>query len=281
MIIDSHVHIGDSLGFTMKEDMVLESMKKYNIDYCIISNADAAELDHQQNVIPKEYQISQVDALKRSIEFARKNPNRIGILVWIKPYTESLTDELIKMIEDNLDIVFGLKVHQYHSCLGMDDAKMVPYIEFARKHNMPIMVHTGNSYADACVRVWNAAKKYKDVKFIMAHMGLGTNNEEAIELLASLPNLYGDTAWVPMEGTIKAIEVAGSHKMLFGSDSPIDGVDTYLCNPKGETSIYQKYFNELEGIIGKENYEKLMVTNIIDVYPKIPLDKINEAKQTP
>ena len=129
MIIDSHVHIGESLGFVMTEEMVIESMEKYNIDYCIISNADAAELDHEQNVIPKEFQVSQTDALKKSIEFARKNPDKIGILVWIKPYTESLTDELIELIEANLDIVFGLKVHQYHSCLGMDDPKMIPYIE--------------------------------------------------------------------------------------------------------------------------------------------------------
>lgn len=35
-------------------------------------------------------------------------------------------------------------------------------------------------------------------------------------------------------------------KMMFGSDAPIDGLDTYLCNKKGERSIYQDYFNIIE-----------------------------------
>ena len=138
MIIDSHVHIGDSLGFVMKEEMVIESMDKYNIDYCIISNADAAELDHELKPIPDEYQTDQITTLQRSIAFARKYPGRIGVLVWIKPYTEGLTDELVELIEANLDVIFGLKLHQHHSKTGMDDERMVPYIEFARKHNMPI-----------------------------------------------------------------------------------------------------------------------------------------------
>ena len=271
MIIDSHVHIGDSLGFVMKEEMVIESMDKYNIDYCIISNADAAELDHELNPIPDEYQIDQVTTLQRSIAFARKQPGSIGVLAWIKPYMEGLTEELVELIEANLDVILGLKLHQHHSKTGMDDDRMIPYIELARKHNMPIMAHTGGCDEASCIRMWNAAKKYPDVKFIMAHMGLGTDNEEAIKLLASLPNLYGDTAWVPMDKTIKAMKEAGAHKMLFGSDSPIDGVDTYKCNPKGEPSMYQQYFNELEDIIGKEDYEKLMYKNIKEMYPNIPV----------
>ena len=278
MVIDSHVHIGDSLGFIMKEETVIESMEKYNIDYCIISNADAAELDHELKVIPEEYQIDQVTALKRSLDFARKYPNKIGVLVWLKPRLEGLTDELIEMIEENLDIIFGLKLHQHHSRTGMDDESMVPYIEFARKHNLPIMAHTGGCEEAGCIRVWNAAKKYPDVKFIMAHMGLGTDNEEAIKLLGTLPNLYGDTAWVSIESTIKAMKEAGADKMLFGSDSPIDGVDTYHCNGYGEPSVYQKYFNELESIIGKEDYDKLMYKNVLKMYPNIPLDAIISNK---
>ena len=45
MIIDSHVHIGNMLGFNMPEEMVLKSMEKYNIDFSLVSNIDSAEFD--------------------------------------------------------------------------------------------------------------------------------------------------------------------------------------------------------------------------------------------
>ena len=67
------------------------------------------------------------------------------------------------------------------------------------------------------------------------------------------------------------METAGSEKMLFGSDCPIDGVDTYHHNPKGETSIYQAYFHELENKISKEAYDNLMYKNAIRVF-KLPFD---------
>ena len=37
-----------------------------------------------------------------------------------------------------------------------------------------------------------------------------------------------------MNTTIEAIRRYGSKRILFGSDMPIDGVDTYMHNPKGE-----------------------------------------------
>ena len=97
-------------------------------------------------------------------------------------------------------------------------------------------------------------------------MGLGTDNKEAIELLGKLPNLYGDTTWVPIESTVQAVKLYGSKKIFFGSDNPIDGVDTYQNNPKGEPSVYQRYFNELEELIGKENYDNIMFKNAQKVF---------------
>ena len=33
MIIDSHIHIGKIINFNMPEEMVIESMEKYRIDF--------------------------------------------------------------------------------------------------------------------------------------------------------------------------------------------------------------------------------------------------------
>ena len=138
---------------------------------------------------------------------------------------------------------------------------MVGYVELAEEFSLPIISHTGGSDEASCRRVYNMAKRYPNVNFIMGHMGLGTDNSEAIELIGSLPNLYGDTAWVPVENTIKFIKEVNADRIIFGSENPIDGKDTYAQNRVGQPSMYIPYFNELKNLISEESYEKLMYLN--------------------
>lgn len=267
MRIDSHVHIGGAhLGFHMTEEMVLEMMKKYQVDHVIVSNGDAGELDHSQELMPEEFQVSQEEALQRVIDFARKNPGKIKAAVWGKPVLQGVTKELEQMIRENLDVIRAVKLHPYHMNLSPTDEKVLPYIQLAEKYGLPVVSHTGGCEAADALHLYEAAKMFPKVPFIMAHMGLGTDNKEALELLGKLDNLYGDTAWVPMGTTLEAIQRYGSRKMLFGSDAPIDGVDTYLCNPKGERSVYQDYFQVLPGKISREAYEDLMYKNAVRVF---------------
>ena len=44
MIINTHVHICNMLNFVMTEEMVIEMMDKYHIDYCVVSNMDSANI---------------------------------------------------------------------------------------------------------------------------------------------------------------------------------------------------------------------------------------------
>ena len=60
---------------------------------------------------------------------------------------------------------------------------------------------------------------------------------------------------------IKFIDKCGNHKLMFGSDMPIDGLDTYSENGCGQPSMYREYFNGLETKLSSEDYEKLMWKN--------------------
>ncbi len=276
MIIDTHVHIGGSdVGFSMSEEKVLAAMEKYHIDFCLVSNGDAVEVDHEQKLIPKEYQVSQEDALRRCITFARSNPGKIGVGIWVKPLTEKVTKELEQLIAENRDIVSALKLHPYHSKISPVDEKVRPFLELAKKYNLPVVSHTGTGPEDAPVHVYEAARKFPEIPFVMVHMGLGSDNKEALELLGKADNLYGDTTWVPVETTIEAVHRYGSRKLFFGSDMPIDGTDTYLCNPKGDRSLYQDYFKHplfekncgrLAEKLDKDAYEDIMWRNAARVF---------------
>lgn len=260
-IIDSHVHFGNVLNFDMKKEYVLSAMEKYGISKMIVSNAAATECDHNQNRLPDEMQNPQIKCIEETIEFARENPERIYAALWLKPLTEGYDKRISKIIEENLDVVKALKFHPFHSAVPFDDKKVEKYITLAEKFNLPIITHTGNGSCDNVDLVYNMALRHPNVKFIMAHLGLGTDNQKAIELCKKNPNLYGDTAWVPMLSAIQFINQVGDEKLLFGSDTPIDGPDTYAFNREGKRSLYQDYFYELPKYISEKSYKKLMCKN--------------------
>ena len=266
MIIDTHIHIGgESVGFSMSEPVVETMMDKYNIDYALISNCDAVEVDHSLNPIPIEYQVDQESALKRILAFARKHFDKVVVAAWAKPYGEGLTKEFEQIIKDNLDIIKAIKLHPFHSKTSPVDPKCLPYIELANKYNLAVVSHTGNTRYDDPEELYKAALMFPHIPFVMVHMGLGTDNSKALDLLGKADNLYGDTTWVPISTTIEAIKRYGSSKMLFGTDAPIDGLDTYHHNPKGEPSLYQEYLNTLPSLISDDEYKDLMYRNAIRV----------------
>lgn len=261
MIIDTHVHIGKMLNFNMTEKDVLYSMAQYQINFSLVSNIEAAEFDHKGRAVPKIFQKSQNKILKNSLKFAKENPDKIGILVWMKLHNELPDSEFIELLKENRQYIYGLKFHPFHSRTAPDDEKLEPIYQIAAEYQLPIVSHTGGCEEATSLRLYNAAKKHPEINFIMVHMDLGTDNQQAIELLGQLPNLYGDTTWVPVSSTLQIIKKYGSEKILFGSDNPIDGKDTYLHNSFGERSLYQTYFHELQSILPKEDYDNLMYQN--------------------
>lgn len=265
MIIDTHVHIGQSLNFDMREEDVLYSLDKYGIDVAIVSNTEVASHDHDRKLLPAEFQKGQVECLKRSLKFARENPGKIYLQHWVKPM-EEITNELKDLISENLDVIRGIKFHPYHSGVAFTDESCEKYVKLAAEFNLPVISHTGTEFDDNPKRLFEMAAKYPETNFVMVHLGLGSDNKEAIELCKERKNLIGDTTWVSTESALRFIEKCGSHRLMFGSDSPIDGKDTYLCNPKGDRSLYQQYFNEFKAQVSKEDYENIMYKTAMRVF---------------
>lgn len=253
MIFDSHMHIGTIMNFDMTEDKLVKSMEKYNIDIAMVSNGEAAEYDHSGQRIPEKYTKSEVEANKITLDLAKRYKGKIFCQYWIKPATEGLTAEAEVLIANNLEYFRGIKMHPFHSTVDVTDSRVEPYLKLAQKHKLSFALHTAyDKYSDPEL-VYQAAKEYPNIDFIMVHMGLGTDNEKAIELISRLPNLYGDTTWVPKERVLDAIKKCGSEKVLFGTDNPIDGIDTY-----------EKYLDMIELLknkLSKSEFENVMYKN--------------------
>lgn len=273
MIIDTHVHIGRTLTFNMKPRDVIYSMERYHIDFSLVSDVEGAEFDHKGRRIPRLLQTSQNAVFRRTLRFAERYPDRIGAMPWMKLSSELPDREFIRLLEMNRHLVYGLKFHPFHSRVAPDDPSIEPIYTLAAQYGLPIVSHTGGCEEARSIHLYNAAVRHPELNFVMVHMDLGTDNREAIALLGKADNLYGDTTWVPIKSTLAAIERWGSGKILFGSDSPIDGPDTYLHNKTGDRSLYQEYFHELCDMLSPEDYDNIMYRNAARMF------KINYSKK--
>ena len=227
MMIDSHLHFGQIGEFNMPKEMLITSLAKYNIDIAIVSNIEGCEFDSELNLIPEKEQVAQLEVNRRTLKLVKTYPDKLRGQFWIKPYQEGFDSEVEEFILNNRKYFVGLKVHPYHSNLALTEQQCQPYLEFANQHQLSVAVHTADDEKSRPYHVYQMAQKYNQIDFIMVHLGLGTDNSQAIKYVAQQENLYGDTTWVSYAHVKKKKKKCGADKILFGTDSPIDGVDTY------------------------------------------------------
>ena len=90
--------------------------------------------------------------------------------------------------------------------------------EAARRHGIPVMVHTGSGvpFADP-MSLFKITKEYADVKIVMAHSGMLVFSGNAAKLIDERPNLYGDSTWTP-GFLVKNWTMAYGPRIMFASD---------------------------------------------------------------
>ena len=162
MIIDSHTHIGTIPPFDMKVEELLSSMERFGIDFSLVSNVEAAEFDHVGNPVPPPFIKPQNRVLRETLAIARKTPDKLGVLPWLRIHSELPDAEFIAMIKDNLDIIYGLKLHPFHSRTAPDDPKLEPVYELAAELHLPVVSHTGGCEEAMSPHLYNAAKRHPE-----------------------------------------------------------------------------------------------------------------------
>lgn len=261
LIIDMHTHIGSALNFHIPGEMLLEAMDKYKIDYALVSSSECIEADHSGTILPPDKQISQIDANQRILDFAKNHKTRIGVLLWGKPHTEQCDEQFEQLLIEDREMIYGIKIHPFHSAIPFHHPNVQRYICLAQKYHLPVLTHTAPDRNCSAKLVYQMALKYPNVNFIMGHMELGTDNKRAMKYIAQRPNLYGDTAWVYPENAVRMVAICGAKKLLFGTDAPIDGVDTYA-----HPDFYKKYLGSFRSMVGETNYNKIMWENAVRLF---------------
>lgn len=261
MIIDSHAHIGNLIVLNLSVRKVLWSMQEYGVDFSLVSSIRNTEYYDENRRLPWPLRQTPLRACRQTVRAAKRHPAKLGALLWLQTGKKLPVERLRRFIEKNRRWIYGIKLHPYRSQVAPDDPRMEPVYDLARQFHLPVVAHTGNLAVAATKRLYNAAKAHPDIDFVAVHMDLDSGNREAIDLIAQLPNLYGDTTWVPLDSACYAVERCGSEKLLFGTDNPIDGKRHMEFNRAGQRSLCQEYFNEFRTMVSERDYENIMHKN--------------------
>lgn len=217
MIIDIHAHYGIVPGkFHMPIEMQLEAMEKHHIDYALISSIEATIEDEG------------ISANDNLLELVREHKDKLGCMLWVnEKLDEAGKESFEELYFANKDIVKGIKIHPDVSETRADDTCFDFFYAMGAKYNLPVLLHTKQNRFSSVDIVVNAAKKHPDTVFILGHMEIGSDGQNALEAVKNHDNIYADTAWVHLEVVKEAYKMGITHKIMFGTDSPISGADCY------------------------------------------------------
>lgn len=230
MIIDSHVHYGNSAFGNFSPEYLLEILGE-NVDFAICSNLEGIDSPYFKD--ESECNLEMLSAVK-------KYP-KLKALAVCQVNKTSDTTVIRKLLEENPEFI-GLKIHPECMKLPANSEMYDKYLELAREFKKPCLYHSGHikSRFSSPALIYEKAKQFPDVPIILGHLSTGPtpSHEAAIEImLSSIENedatLYADVSWMDFgtgnqEDTIKLIERLKNtskgdftRRIMWASDAPV------------------------------------------------------------
>ncbi len=233
--IDAHSHIGyfgswSDVGITPEQ--LMGQMDEYNIIKSVIST------------YPMDESIKAVDRF----------PDKLVGAGWVNPNEEKAIEQLRNAVE-NYNFK-AIKLHPlFHSFLANDPA-VFPIMDFAGKHDIPVMIHTGHPPFSLPWSVAQLAELYPEIKIVMIHMGHGNGMyiQAAIDMAKKYPNIFLESSGMPMHTKIKeAYESVASDRLMFGIDlpfhHPIVEISRILVSGLSDAALEDVFYNNAAGLL--------------------------------
>jgi len=217
MLIDSHAHL--SLELTGLASL-LDSMNRFDIDQAVVVGGGLVDLSKLQ--VPGSGREILFDNLallelcemahERLLPFFFANP-------WVRPDHYASVGPRFH----------GLKLGPVvHGC-PLVSPQTRSYLDLAARFRHPVYLHCleqdGLRVTDLC----HLAADYPDLTFILGHGGVGHFDYAAITSIAPFANIFYETSGPFKAVVARAVEILGPHRLLFGSEHPLQGAATELA----------------------------------------------------
>lgn len=131
----------------------------------------------------------------------------------------------------------GVKFGPIYNGVPLSDARLEPVYEYCTRHDLPLTLHMGTTFArnapvelGRAIHVEPVAMRWPDLKIILAHMGHPWF-EECIVVARKQPNVYCEVSalfyrpWQYYNILVTAEEYRISDKIFFGTDYPFSTVE--------------------------------------------------------
>lgn len=206
MIIDCHCHAGIGDGLSGPWD-TRASLKNYR------TWAEEAGID--KTVLLAAFHSNYAVANRKLAEIVASQPNRFFGFAFVHAVRDhGRIRNLIDVAVRRYGFV-GIKVHRHDARISRE------ICEIARWYHLPVLYDVMGEVSV----VELLAREYPEVPFIIPHLGSFADDwrvqQALIDPLVRHPNIYTDTAGVRRFDLLtEAVERAGPHKVLFGSDGP-------------------------------------------------------------
>lgn len=238
MIIDCHVHVNkyeiikDVSSLEERVKILRTEMISNNVDYSLILSS---YVTNEQR--PSAAQI--IDAIKKYDD--------LGLVTGFSISNHG--DEDLKNYRNWIKegLVKGLKIYPGYEHYYPHDQKYQKVYDICTEFDVPVMVHTGDTYSPQGkvkyampIHLDDVAVDNPDLKIVMCHLG-NPWITDAEEIIYKNKNVYGDVSGLVVgdfehyfekmmvDKVADLINYAGEPRyLLYGTDWPISSMDSYL-----------------------------------------------------
>jgi len=206
MIIDCHCHAGKGDGLTGPWDTAAP-LEKY------LRRAAASGID--RTVVFPAFHSDYAVANREVARIVASRPNRFYGFAFLHPERDRW--RVAALVQEAVEVYSfcGIKVHRQDGRINRE------ICEAARTYSVPVLYDVmGETSVVELI-----ATEYPGVRLIIPHLGSFGDDWQAqlalIDHLVRHPNVYTDTSGVRRFDLLEqAVQRAGAHKILFGSDGP-------------------------------------------------------------
>jgi len=241
MLIDCHVHLnnyyaeGGNNRRPTEENVqkLLAAMAANGVDHAVVLTSYKVNVDRP--------------SVEQVLEMLAEDP-RTTVVEGLRWRSESRTDlfHMEERIRDGL--VKGIKLYPGYDLYAINDPSLEAVFRIAAKHDVPVMIHCGDTYArEAKVRqahpllVDDVAVDYPDVRFVICHLGNPWFQDTA-EVLYKNENVFADISGLTLGDFDYAFERYLVHRvkdliaymgdpgsqLMYGSDWPLVEMGPYV-----------------------------------------------------
>lgn len=266
MIIDCHTHLNnyhdentDALEDSIQK--LQRSMRRNRIDVALV-------LTSYKDVPGRP-------STRRVVDAIDSYPNLYVVAgISYNAFTDETVEELRGFLER--DQIRGLKLYPGYEPFYPADPKLTPVYRLAEEFDVPVMIHTGDTYNPRGkvkfahpLNVDDVAVDFPGVKFVICHLG-NPWLRDCMEVIYKNANCWADISGLVlgdfsdrfesyMRKQLQEMMIWGVNprKVLFGTDWPISTMESYVA-----------FMEELK--MPAEDRRRMMSANAAELF-KIPL----------